>query len=75
LQLDQLDPKILKELSYAKLAAIEVEELNESKLNESTSLINWIIIANYTVESLEALWASARARDIDLKLKDGLLLY
>jgi hypothetical protein len=50
LQPDQLDPAILEELSNTEISAIEAEELNES-----SGLIDQIIIANRTVESLEAL--------------------
>src|SRR5208282_4967836 len=70
LQPDQLDPAILEELFDAEVAAIEAEELNES-----IGLVDRIITANRTVESLEALRTQARIGDIDLKLEDGLLLY
>ena len=68
LQPDQLDPAILEELP--EVSAIEAEELNEP-----SSLIDRIITANRTIESLEALRVQAQAGDIDLKLEDGLLLY
>ena len=68
MQLDQLDPAILDELSNTKLSAIK-------ELNESVSLIDRIIAANRTATSLKALQVQARASNADLKLENGLLLY
>jgi hypothetical protein len=70
LQPDQLDPAILEELHNTEVSAIEAEELKES-----ISLIDRIITANRTVESLGALRTQARVGDTKLKLEDGLLLY
>jgi hypothetical protein len=68
LQPDQLDPAILEELSDAEVFAIE-------ELDKSIGLIDQIITANYTVESLEALWVQVCTGNTDLKLEDRLLLY
>ena len=70
LQPDQLDPAILAELSDNKVLDIEAEELNKP-----ISLINRIIAANRTVESLNALQTQAYTDNSNLKLEDGLLLY
>lgn len=70
LQPDQLDPAILAELPGNEVLDIEAEELNEP-----ISLIDRIIAANCTAESLNALQTQALADDADLKLEDGLLLY
>ena len=68
---DQLDPRVLEELSNStELAAIEI-----SKLSEPLGLIDRLLAANRTTESLEALRAQARLGDEDLKIEDGLLLY
>jgi hypothetical protein len=53
LQPDQLDPAILAELP--KLPDDEVTNIEVDELNEPISLIDRIIAANRTVESLNAL--------------------
>ena len=70
MQLDQLDPAILAELPNSDVLAIEAEELHEP-----IGLIDQIITANRTADSLDALRAQAEAGNDDLKLEDGLLLY
>ena len=70
LQPDQLDPAILAELPDNEVLDIEAGELHEP-----ISLIDRIIAANRTVDSLNALRTQAHADDTDLRLEDGLLLY
>jgi hypothetical protein len=72
LQLDQLHPSILRELPNAEA---EVSTMETEELNEPIGLIDRIITANRTVESLEALRVQACAGDTNLKMEDGLLLY
>ena len=56
LQPDQLDPAILAELpKLPKLPDDEVMDIEVDELNEPISLIDRIIAANRTVESLNAL--------------------
>ena len=73
LQPDQLDARILKELEESeespKIAALE-------GLSESLSLVDRLLTANRTIESLETLRNRARSRERkDLVLEDGLLLF
>ena len=44
-------------------------------IDKPLGLINRILQANWTAESLQALWAQAKERDPELMLEDGLLLY
>ena len=71
LQPDQLDPRIVEELTdSAEVAAIE------QKLAEPIGLIDRLLTANRTTNSLEALRTVARTGEKnDLTLEDGLLLY
>jgi transposase InsO family protein len=71
LQPDQLDPRILEELSNPN----EIAAIGES-WNESLGLIDRLLTANRTAKSLEALRTTARAGNREgLVLEDGLLLY
>lgn len=69
LQPDQLDARILEELEPPKVATLE-------DISEPLVLVDRLLTANRTAESLETLRNKARSGEKrDLVLEDGLLLY
>jgi len=69
---EQLDPRILKELNSEQN---ELAPMEGEILDEPMGLIDRILIANRTAESLKALRDQATEGDPDLEMEDGLLLY
>ena len=71
---DQVDPQVLKNLRI-NVKEVDLAPMKELLIDEPLGLINRILQANWTAESLQALWAQAEERDPELTLEDGLLLY
>ena len=71
---DQVDPWVLKNLRI-NVKEVDLTPMKKLLIDKPLGLINRILQANWTAESLQALWAQAKERDPELMLEDGLLLY
>lgn len=71
---DQIDPKVLQDLGI-EVNEVDLAPVEEQQMDEPLGLIDRILRANRTSESLEALRAQAEAEDPEITLEDGLLLY
>ena len=74
LSCDQVDSWVLKNLRI-NVKEVDLTLIKELSINKPLGLINKILQANRTAESLQALWAQAEERDSELTLEDDLLLY
>jgi len=68
----QLNPQILKELNFERN---ELAPLEGAVLDKLIGLVNRILTANYTANSLKALRDQAAKEDPNLEMEEGLLLY
>ena len=71
---DQVNPWVLKNLRI-NVKEVDLTLMKKLSIDKPLGLINRILQANWTAESLQALWAQAKERDPELTLEDGLLLY
>ena len=71
---DQVDLWVLKDLRI-NVKEVDLASMKKLSIDKPLGLINRILQANRTAESLQALWAQAEERDPELMLKDGLFLY
>ena len=69
-----MDPWVLKDLRI-NVKEVNLTPIKELLIDKPLGLINKILQANWTAESLQALWAQAEEEDPELTLEDGLLLY
>ena len=74
LSCDQVNPWVLKNLRI-NVKEVNLAPMKKLLIDKPLGLINRILQANRTAESLQALWAQAKERDSELTLEDGLLLY
>ena len=71
---DQVNLWVLKDLRI-NVKEVDLAPMEKLSIDKPLGLINRILQANRTAESLQALWAQAEERDSELMLEDGLLLY